>query len=299
MAWMACHLFVECSEQARVQGPLTELLRDPSKRADLEGLVAPPGPVHISPAHEGWIAVTGAGAWIADLRAAAAHLARACNARAVSLELFANCYRLRLSEHQGGEQRRALLAPEDGWDTEEEPPRMPLYEDTEQLAWTTLAEIGVPPALAAIGTAPLGSAAKEPALSGQAVTLTPTLDGDAVEEGTCELTLPGFGGDDAPVLPNGLTQDFGTALFEDRYVEGAPGAETLARLLEIEQWMLERSTRACPPEARVSLTVTYHDGVHQDRLDDMLRAEGHHTQPASGRERAPWWAFWRYLGKMR
>jgi len=70
-----------------------------------------------------------------------------------------------------------------------------------------------------------------------------------------------------------------------------------------EQLLLARAERTCrgegEGEARVSLTVTYHAGVHQGPLDDLLRAEGHHTQHVTARDRPPWWAFWRYIGKVR
>jgi hypothetical protein len=311
MAWMAAHIFIESSEMSAAQqdlrAPLSELLADPARRADPEGLIEPPGPVQISAPLDGWIAVTGVRAWLADLPAAAEHLSRALGAAAVvSFELVGNCYRLRIGQFASGERKALLQTPEGDWSCEEEPAVMPLYEDCEQQAYDTLTKLGIPPALVAMGTAPFNATSGEPAtMEAPALTLTPGPAGGEAEVGEQPLSLPLLEGDDAPVLPNGLSQDFGIALFEERYIEGAAEDETLARLLAIEQAMLERAQRSAlahggkDEEERVSLTVTYLGGKYQARLDRLLQAEGHHTPPATMRERPPWWAFWRYLGKVR
>jgi hypothetical protein len=306
MAWMASHLFIKSSTQDALRPPLSELLADPARRADPEGLIEPPGPVLISTPFEGWIAVTGVRAWLADLAGAAKELSRALNAHVVSFELVGNCYRLRIGQFEGGERQQLLQTPEGDWSCEEEPAAMPLYEDCEQLAYETLTKLGIPTALTVVGTAPFNAAPGEPtAMDGPAVTLTPAPEGGEAEVGEQPLSLPPLSGDDAPVLPNGLSRDFGISLFEERYVEGAPEDETLSRLLAIERAMLERAQRAAlahggqEEEERVSLTVTYLGGGYQARLDRMLQAEGHHIPHSTGRERPPWWAFWRYLGKMR
>jgi hypothetical protein len=309
MAWMASHLFIESSEsstQQDLRAPLSELLADPKLRADPEGLIEPPGPVQISAPLQGWIVVTGVRAWLADLPAAAQQLSKALGATIVSFELVGNCYRLRIGQFAAGERKELLQTPEGDWSCEEEPTAMPLYEDCEQLAYETLTKLGIPAALVAVGTAPFNAAPGDPTpMEAPALTLNPGPEGSQVEQGELPLSLPLLEGDDAPVLPNGLSQDFGIALFEERYVEGATEDETLTRLLDIEQAMLERAQRSAlarggkDEEERVSLTVTYLGGKYQERLDRLLQATGHHTPPATMRERPPWWAFWRYLGKVR
>jgi len=43
MAWMARHLFFECSDREALAEALVALLVDPDLRANLEGLLDPPG----------------------------------------------------------------------------------------------------------------------------------------------------------------------------------------------------------------------------------------------------------------
>jgi len=61
--------------------------------------------------------------------------------------MFGNCYRLRLSGWEGGEERSRVQTPEEDWSCEEEPARMPRYADCEQQAYEALTGHGVPPAL--------------------------------------------------------------------------------------------------------------------------------------------------------
>lgn len=297
MAWNASHLFVRCSDASQVQQALEGLLLDDGHQVDLEGFEDPPGPAVVCPPHQGWVAVTGAGAWIDDLPWAAEELSRACDELAASLEVFGNCYRLRLCQCRAGNRERLLCSPEGGWRPgAEEPARMPLYEDVEQLAFSTLVELGVPPALTAVGTRPFGCTGDALEL-GEGVTLGRR--GAEIERGALELALAPFdGGDDAPVVPTRVGEDFGLMIFEDRYLEGEPADASLARLIEIEEAFTARAKRT-RREGNVSSTFTYYGGPHQERLDTLLRAQSRHTLPAEHRFRPPWWQFWRYLGRLR
>jgi hypothetical protein len=102
------------------------------------------------------------------------------------------------------------------------------------------------------------------------------------------------------VLPTGTSQDFGLMLFDDRYVEGRPTLAAVDRLLAIEEEILARARRV-EPKVEVTLTVTYHAGIHQGLLDEMLRRRGRPTAAHldRGEGRPPWWQFWRHFGRMR
>jgi len=297
MAWMSSHLFVRSIEHDQVVDAVAELVAQPDHRASQEGLLDAPGPVVVSPPHEGWTAVCGARAWIDDLVWAAARLSTACRCLVVSCEILGNAYRLRLSEHEGGAQRRVLRTPEGGWlDQPDGASAMPRYDDVELLAWRSLRELGIAAPLVVLGTAPLGYASRPPLALGEAVRLAP---GATVERSRAPLSTVPFEGDDPPVLPAEASSDFGLTLFERRYVEGKPSDAAVDRLLQIEDDFLARAKRA-RPEAQVSLTVTYHGGEHQEALDDLLRARGRPTAAYGERgERTPWWQFWRYFGRLR
>lgn len=296
MAWMACNLFVCCEEHDRVVNAVARLLQDAEHRADQAGLLDPPGPVLVSPALDGWVAVTGARGWLDDLVWAAGQLAEACDAAALSCEILGNSCRLRLSAHAPGQEVDTLQTPQHGWDLDtSEPDAMPLYEDAEALAFRRLIEAGVPHPLVTIGARPQGYGTPTQEL-GKAASLLPAEQD--VERATQELCVVPFEGDDPPVLPTETSADFGLMMFEDRYLDGPPGDEAVDRLLEIERQLLARAKRA-KPRADVTVTVTYHVGVHQDRMDLLLRTRNRHTLPADQLMRPPWWQFWRYFGRAR
>jgi hypothetical protein len=300
MAWMAQHLFVHTkdSDPAALAAALNALLIDPAHRADLEDFEDPPPPVLVYPPIADWIAVTGVAGWLDDLGWAARQLSETCGEQALSCEVFGNCYRLRLKHYLRGSEERVTQIPESGWCDQDDAPRgakMPLYEDAEQLAYRELVALGIPAPLLLVGARPLG-APEEPLEPGRGVQLLP--DGDQVKQSAIELALVPFEGDDAPLLPNRVSQDFGLMLFEDRYLEGEPSQTALDRLLAIEEAIIGRARRALP-EGQVTLTVTYFAGPHQAKLDTMLQARDRHTLPSDQRMRPPWWQFWRHLGRMR
>ncbi len=298
MAWMAAHVFVRCDDQDRVAGALAELLRRGEHATSHEGIEDLPEPLVVSPALEGWIAASNARAWFDELPWVAAELSKACAARAVSCELVGVSYALRLAEHEAGQERSRVATPSGAWTgATEEPALMPRYEDAERVAWRELGRCGVPQTLIAIGTSPFGRPVGSARPLGQGVTLLRR--GGEVERGEREVRAVPFSGDDPPVVPTSSGTDFGITLFEDRYVEGRPDTETLDNLLAVEEELLSRARRA-RPDAQVSLTVTYHAGLHQDVLDDALKRRGRPTAEFKERDsRAPWWAFWRYFGRVR
>jgi hypothetical protein len=210
----------------------------------------------------------------------------------------ANSYRLRCSEQRDGQQRSVLQMPQEGWGPEgADPAQMPLYEDVEARAHEFLTGHGVPLPLVAIGAAPLGCPEDRTLPLGQACWLAPGEAG--VERRDGELAVAHFDSQHPPVLPTHVSSDFGLMLFEERYVEGPPGEAQVERLLQIEEALLARAKQA-RPDADVSLTVSYHAGVHQERMDALLRARQRHTLPREHRmERPPWWQFWRYFGRVR
>jgi hypothetical protein len=292
MAWMAAHLFVRCPETEAVARALGELLEGEEHRADLEGFDDLPGALVICPAHEGWVAVTGAGAWFDDLPWVAERLSTACDGLAVSSELFSNCCSLRLVRFDRGQQERLLRTP----DADQR--GMPLYDDVEQIAFAALREAGIPPALIAVGTRPFGVEGDVELGAGK----TLLRGADGLELGELEVRLPALPADhgDAPVVPTQLSRDFGLMLFEDRYVEGEPGEESLKRLFELEEAYGARARRLAAEPDKVSLTFSYHAGPHQERLNQLLSAHDRHTVASvTSGERVPWWQFWRYFGRLR
>jgi hypothetical protein len=298
MAWMTSHLFVHCDEAAAVADALVDLLARTDHRADHEGILDPPAPLLVSPPHEGWVAVTGARAWLESLPWAARELSRLQSAHAVSCELIGNSYSLRLGEFSDGQEQRLLCSPEHAWaGATDEVAAMPMYEDMERQTYVLLTGLGIPPSLVTIGAAPLGFD-HLPALGlGTGIVLGPHSDGPAARSGT-EVQVRPFSGGDPPVVPTGTTSDFGLMLFDERYVEGKPTRAALDRLLEIEEALLARAKRAVP-EADVTLTVTYHGGLHEGLMDEMLRARGRPTAAHVERgDRRPWWQFWRHLGRV-
>ena len=296
MAWMASNIYIESADHAGVAAAVKELLGQEGHRADHAGLLDPPGPVVVSPAHEGWVAVTGVRAWFDDPVWAAQKLSAACDAAVVSCEIIGNSYRLCLSLHRAGRDAEVTRFPDHGWNLEAtEPKTMPLYEDTEKLAFTRLVELSVPLPLITIGTLPLGFP-KATLDLGQGAGLRPSDRG--VKQDERPVKVVDYEGEDPPVLPTETTRDFGLMCFEDRYVEGHPGDDAVDRLLQIEKEMLARADRA-QPQNDVSLTVSYHASIHQDRMDELLRIRNRHTLPSDQLMQPPWWQFWRYLGKFR
>jgi len=290
MAWMTSHLFVQCTDAAQVEQTLAELLEQPEHRTDLGDFSDLPSPMVVCPPQGGWVAVTGVGAWFDDVVWVAGRLAATCRQQAISSEVFGNCYRLRLSVHRDGEQARLLRSPE-GEPDDSGP--MPLYEDVELVAFTTLCELGIPSSLIAVGTAPFG--ADGTVEIGPAVTLLRR--GEEVLRGELQVKLPVLKREDPPVLPARTGQGFELMLFEDRYLEGQPGEASLERLFELEQAFTDRARR-CRGDDTAS-TFTYYCGEHQERLNTMLQAHDHHTLPTEQRVQPPWWQFWRQLGKWR
>jgi hypothetical protein len=299
---------------------MQELLLEGAPRFEHQAalLETPPAPLFISPPYEGWMVITGARPWGLELRTAAERLSQACHTTAISCEIFGNCYRLRLSAYRNGQPDRHLCTPQDGWQEQSattsiamaqkkaaalaDTAEMPLYDDAEQLAYETLLALEVPVPLMLMGTQPFGSAAKAALEVGPGTTLKPTAEGAAIPRDSLPLFLPApcpSAAADAPVLPTSVGQDFGLTLFEDRYVEGRPGPASLERLLQIEAALLARAQRAAPG-AKVSLTLCYHAGIDQPRLEAMLRAKERPTLAATGDAPCrPWWAFWREWTKAR
>ncbi len=297
MAWMASNIYIESDDHGAVVAAAEELLGDEGHRADHTGLLDPPGPLVVSPSLSGWTAVTGARAWFDDPAWAAEELSAACDACVVSCEIIANSARLCVARYAPGEEVDELRTPDHGWDPDEdEPAQMPLYEDTEQLAYDRLVELSVPRPLIVIGTLPLGYP-KATLDLGQGTRLRPA-DGGEVKSDERAVKVVDFEGDDPPVLPTEITRDFGLMCFEDRYLEGRPADDAVDRLLKIEKEVLARAERA-QPRQDVSLTVSYHASIHQDRMDELLRVRNRHTLPSEQLMRPPWWQFWRHLGKFK
>lgn len=296
MAWMASNIYINSADHTAVVAAVGQLLGDAEHRADHEGLLDPPGPVVVTPAYEGWLAVTGVRAWFDDPVWAAGELCAACDAVVVSCEIIGNSYRLCLSEHRPGKDEEVLRTPDHGWDlSTTEPKTMPLYEDTESLAFSRLVELSVPLPLITAGTLPLGYPAPTLEL-GQGAGLRASDSGLKQDERPVKVV--DFEGDDPPVMPTETTRDFGLMCFEERYVEGQPGDEAVDRLLEIEKEMMARAERV-QPNKDVSLTVSYHASIHQDRMDELLRSRNRHTLPSDQLMQPPWWQFWRHLGKFK
>jgi hypothetical protein len=299
MAWMSSHLFVRSADHTAVTEAVACVLARPEHHASHEGLLDPPGPIVVSPALDGWIAICGARAWIDDLVWAARQLSTACDTLAVSCEILGNSYRLRLSEQERGIERTLKRTPPTGWLDQEEPApgEMPIHEDVELDAYHALRERQIPAPLITLGTAPLGYGAERMRDLGEGTRLCPGSEGIAREQAA--VRAADFAGDDPPVVPGEVSQDFGLMLFESRYVEGKASDGSVDRLVQIEEELLARAKRA-RPEANVSLTITYYGGLDQDRLDDLLRARGRPTAAYAERgDRARWWEFWRYFGRLR
>lgn len=304
MAWMASNIYVRSEDPAAVAGLLEARLGDPRACIDREGILDVPEPMVVSPPEGGWVAVIRAGAWLQDLPGVAEELARELGRQALSLELVANCYRLRLRAFlPGGATGEGIQLPAEGWTddrlAEPEPAEMPLYEDTEALAYGFLRDQGVPPRLVVLGAVPLGFDEADRAPIGPGLALSHTAEGELCRR---ELEVHGvpYASEDPPSLPTNISRDFGLMLFEERYVEGRPAQATLERLLEIEEQLLARARRAHRgPGPEITLTVTYCDPLHQDRLDALLRERDRHAAPAAGRSAPPWWQFWRYFGLRR
>lgn len=298
MAWMASNIFVKHAEQEAVVSAMEALLQTGEHQRDQEGILDPFAPVAVSPLVDGWVAVIRLGPWLSDVPWAARTLARELSCFSASLEMIGNSYRMRYTEHRGDEQVQQRCTPEHGWQGEtDEPAKMPHYEDAEALGFTALVELGVPLSLITLGLTPLGHADPSEQEPWQAISLA--LEGDAVTRGQLALAAAAPPGEDPPVLPTKITRDFGEMLFEERYVEGAPTTEALDRLLALEEDLRGRAQRAAPGKD-VTLTVTYHAGAHQPRLNALLQSRDRLNLSQDQRlRRAPWWNFWQFFGKVK
>jgi len=299
MAWMASNLFLKSEDPGAAVEALVALLGRLDERADQSGVLDPPPPLLVAPPLDGWIAITGGRGWFRDLSWAARELSkRMGGAPGVSVEIIGNSYAYRISEHERGDARPQVCKPDEGAFAGEprDQAEMARYCDAEREAYEHLRRLGVPASLCVIGTAPLGHATTSEVL-GEGTRVEPVEGG--VERSGVEVRVAPFTGDDPPVIPCATGTDFGLMLFEDRYVEGRPNSAALDRLLEIEEEILARAKRA-RPGSELTLTVTYHGGIHQAILDEMLRKRGRPTAAHVERgERIPWWQFWRHFGKMR
>jgi len=202
-------------------------------------------------------------------------------------------FRLRHSEHRAGAQQTLELSPTDAWNDTAPDEKMPLYRDVEQLAFAMLLDLGIPRPLILLD-------ASLP--DGQTMALGPAValrrEDERLTRTETPLHAPRYDGNEAPMLPKEIGRDFGVTLFDDRYVEGAPTAATVTRLLQLEDKILDRAQRQYGAEAR--LTLSYHNACFQDELDELMRARGHQV-PLRGprREQVPWWQFWRHFGRMK
>lgn len=288
MAWVIRNLFFEGKvEDTTLKEGLRRLIGDNRGGA----------PLTISPAFEGWRTISGAGGWIDDLPAAAKELASSLHIRVLSCELVAHSYLLRIGEHGADGAQKLLQSPNLPWGAAT-PHRgeMPLYEDVEQRAHSTLVGMGVPRELLLIGVPALGACDER--VIGAGTQLLANEEGE-LEERSCELSAPQLvSADDAPVVPRERDAGFGLTLADDRYVEGRPTARAVDRLIELEEALLERA-KICAPEQSVHLTVTYHGGSHQQQLDALLRARDRFVPPSPRPPATPWWQFWRHFGFKR
>lgn len=298
MAWMTKTVFVKGASVEALASDVTRLLRDGALTRDGGGLLGHPPPVRLSPARDGWVAVNGLGAWLADLLTASERLSQQADS-AVSCELIGNSLRLRCGQYVKGERRHLLASPESlPWEAlAEHAGPMPRYDDVEEKAFRTLRALGIPAALLGVDLAPLGAAPAEPL--GEGLELVAQGDEEQPPEDfearPIEVRGAPLDDDDPPTLPREASRDFGVSLFDDRYVEGRPNSEAVERLLEIEERWEARARRAVG-EPEVSLTITYFGGTYQEQLDDLLRDRGHYVPPTLRPTTPPWWAFWKYFG---
>ncbi len=296
MAWMTKTLFIKGASTEALTHALKPLLTDEDKALDRAGILGPPPPVRVSPQVEGWVAINGLAAWIADLLDAAKLLSTQSES-ALSCELLGNSLRLRFAQYVRGEERHLLQSPHDlTWDTlTEHQGAMPRYDDVEEKAYKTLRALGVPSALLGIDLAPLGD--KTLRSLGEGITLGSSDDEKAsddessnqglLKEDTIDVQAVSLSRDEPPTLPREESQDFGISLFDDRYVEGHPSAATAERLLDLEaQW--EARARRASGEPEVNLTITYHGGTYQEQLDELLRIRGHYVPPTLRLTTPPW-----------
>ncbi len=302
MAWTAQNLFVVADPREPLLAALARLFEDPAHRADGDGLVpdAPP-PLTIGPAADGWIPVLGLRGWVTDQPAFARELSGADGVdRVVSSEVLGACYRLRHGDYRRGEQLHAEQIPEEGWgqldgEPDEAPGPMPLYRDVEQLAYALLLDLGIAPTVALIGTQPpIGGEEVE---LGEATALC-WADGQ-LERRAQQLRATSYDeGPEVPVLPRQVGRDFGLHFLDDRFVEGAPSAASVNRLLQLEEKILDRARRLYGAE--LTLTMSYYNGGYQDELDALLIARDRQVPARTRRPpRVPWWQFWRYFGRLK
>jgi hypothetical protein len=295
LAWVACHLFVHAEDPRDVYDGLLEILRPPPHADEASPGGDDPSPLTITPAIDGWVAVTGISHWVQDVEHAARRLSAACTTHVISVELYAQVFRLRIAEHRSGQSGSSVRTPDHGWAEDRAATYhgpMPLYEDVEQRAYRTLRGLGLPALSITLGTRPYGAAPQShPIGDGRLVRgPRPSLHSESVS-----LVAAPPPCDEAPVIAQRAAGQLGGSLFDVRYVEGVPSAAAVERLIALESAVEARARRA-DPAGRVNLTVTYHAGIHQQRLDELLRERGRHVPPSARRATAPWWQFWRYFG---
>lgn len=299
MAWMTSRIFLSQARQEAAVSALSSMLEQGLHLADESNLLSEAPPLFISPAVEGWIAITDVRASFDDVKWAGAALAQRLDARVVTCEIMGTAYRFRGAEFRGATIVDQQAVPQTGWNLDGAEPggEMPCYQDVEQIAYEYLRQAGIPGALITLGCDPLGGT--ETAYLGKGVTMR--LAGESVAQATVDATGRGFDGDDAPVFIQNINRDFGVMIFEDRYVMGCPHEAALDSLVALEEALLGRARRALPEETsdRFSLTVTYHGGTRQALLDELLRRRSRHVPPRHRSNRNPWWKFWHYWGRRR
>lgn len=295
MAWIACHLFVQGVETDDLCEALLEYVREPAPTG-AAALVGDPPDITVTPALDGWVAISGLGPWRLDLPGAATAISGRCSARVISAELFGQAYRSRIGQYERGGARAIVRTPEHGWDDGEASygGPMPLYQDVEQRAYTTLRTLGVPVPLIVLGTTPYGFAGAAQPL-GEGFLIHPPRDAPRSQRAV--ILAPDYAGEDCPVISLGAQDELNAAQFEHRYVEGVPTDGAVDRLIAIEGALEQRMRRAAPG-APTNLTITYHGGVYQQELDLLLRARGRHVPPNVRGSTPPWWQFWRHFGTL-
>jgi hypothetical protein len=225
----------------------------------------------------------------------------------LAIELLGTAFRLRFADYRGDSSldNDELTIPQTGWGLEDDSAtdRMPHYQDVEQIAYDRLHQAGIPGDLIVQGFAPLGN--REDVSLGQGIELRANSGSDGTDappsQVGVDLRSQPFAGDDAPVVIQKMNGDFGPMMVEDRYLVGQPTAAALDVLLTLEEALLERARKALPDENtnRFSLTVTYHAGIYQAELDELLRRNSRHVPPRHQSIRVPWWKFWHYFGRSR
>lgn len=249
----------------------------------------PAPPPLISPALDGWLAVVGLRGWTLDCPALASDLLSLGFSDTASCEIAGQAYRLRFARY--GTSHETLFTPKDA-DDPTQVTAMPIYRDVEQLAFALLRDLGLPTPLILIGTRPHQCPQRN---LGQALELTVADDGSLTRR-TRDVAAPDYKRDEAPVLVNEIGRDFGTTLFDRRFVDGVPSAASVKRLLQLEEKIRQRAAEEYGV-SEVQLDLSYSSGGYQDELDDLFRAHGRIVPERRFAPQRPWWQFWRYFGK--